>query len=348
MLAAGALALCGAGSAFAQKTPALASAGNGQAALAVGYEKGQLRAVLCTTQPCGLAGGLDLKLPASYAGREAQTRFSVVRLDQNRRAIVVTIPGTSPGRAWEAVVALTIATIIYWVVFGWGWVILAKVTPLLGWVWAVGLLAVAGSLWRFVVRYMLYLIKAAHIAVLTELITKGSIGNGTESMFAYGKRVVTERFGQVNAMFALDLLIAGIVGAFNRTLNWVSEQRARIFSQVLGWLVVLVTLALFAAIGWYIVERLKLRRRAARIGLDSLPSAERNRLARRLARVTGESLTAAVHEAVRQRLEREERRRGRASVEELMAIARQNAARPIRDPRSADEIIGYDEDGLPT
>jgi hypothetical protein len=34
---------------------------------------------------------------------------------------------------------------------------------------------------------------------------------------------VTERFGQVNAMFALDLLIAGIVGAFNRTLNWVAS-----------------------------------------------------------------------------------------------------------------------------
>jgi hypothetical protein len=42
-------------------------------------------------------------------------------------------------------------------------------------------------------------------------------------MFEYGKRVVTERFGQVNAMFALDLLIAGIVGAFNRTLNWVAS-----------------------------------------------------------------------------------------------------------------------------
>jgi hypothetical protein len=70
---------------------------------------------------------------------------------------------------------------------------------------------------------MLYLIKAAHIAVLTELITTGSIANGSQGMFEYGKRVVTERFGEVNAMFALDLLIAGIVGAFNRTLNWVSS-----------------------------------------------------------------------------------------------------------------------------
>src|SRR6185295_869770 len=86
--------------------------------------------------------------------------------------------------------------------------------------WVIGLLAVGGSLWRFVVRYMLYLIKLGHIAVLTELVTNGSIANGTMGMFEYGKRVVTERFGEVNAMFALDLLISGIVGAFNRTLDW--------------------------------------------------------------------------------------------------------------------------------
>jgi hypothetical protein len=119
--------------------------------------------------------------------------------------------------------ALTIAAIVYWVLLVGGFVFLSKATPLLGWIWIVGLLVVGGSIWRFVVRYMLYLIKAAHIAVLTELITTGSIANGSQGMFQYGKRVVTERFGEVNAMFALDLLIAGIVGAFNRTLNWVAS-----------------------------------------------------------------------------------------------------------------------------
>jgi hypothetical protein len=48
------------------------------------------------------------------------------------------------------------------------------------------------------------------------------MGNGSEGLFAYGKRIVTERFGQVNALFALDLLIKGVVGAFNRTLNFVA------------------------------------------------------------------------------------------------------------------------------
>jgi hypothetical protein len=118
--------------------------------------------------------------------------------------------------------ALTVAAIIYWVLLVGGYVFLAKATPLLGWAWIIALVFVAGGLWRFVGRYVLYLLKAAHIAVLTELITTGRIGNGSEGMFQYGKRSVTERFGEVNVMFGLDMLIDGIVGAFNRTLDWIA------------------------------------------------------------------------------------------------------------------------------
>jgi antitoxin VapB len=74
---------------------------------------------------------------------------------------------------------------------------------------------------------------------------------------------------------------------------------------------------------------------------------ETDHLVRRLASLTGESLTEAVQVAVRDRLEREERRRGRASIEQLLAIARRYAARPVKDDRTPDEILGYDERGLP-
>jgi antitoxin VapB len=74
---------------------------------------------------------------------------------------------------------------------------------------------------------------------------------------------------------------------------------------------------------------------------------ETDGLVRRLAALTGESLTAAVQAAVRDRLEREERRRGRASAEHLLTIARRYAARPVKDDRSPEEILGYDERGLP-
>jgi HEAT repeat protein len=92
--------------ALAAATPALAKAGDGQQALAVGFDdKGTLRAAPCTTQPCSLAGGVDLGVPGDYAGRAQQTTLSVVPLGRDRRAVVVTIPSALPDRAWQAVVA---------------------------------------------------------------------------------------------------------------------------------------------------------------------------------------------------------------------------------------------------
>jgi len=119
--------------------------------------------------------------------------------------------------------AMTVGAIVWWVLLVGGFAFLARATPLLGWVWAVLLCLVAGGIWRFAARYVLYLLKAAHIAVLTELITTGRIANGNESMFHYGRRIVTERFGEVNILFGLDMLIDGIVSAFNRTLDWVAN-----------------------------------------------------------------------------------------------------------------------------
>ena len=79
----------------------------------------------------------------------------------------------------------------------------------------------------------------------------------------------------------------------------------------------------------------------------NIKDAETDQLARRLASLTGESITVAVRTAVRERIEREQRTRGKASVEELLAIARRIAEAPNLDDRSDDEILGYDERGLP-
>jgi antitoxin VapB len=76
---------------------------------------------------------------------------------------------------------------------------------------------------------------------------------------------------------------------------------------------------------------------------------ETDSLVRELAALTGEPITDAVKIAVRERLERERRLRpGKASVAEVLAIAAKIAAKPVVDPRSPDEILGYDEHGLPT
>jgi antitoxin VapB len=80
----------------------------------------------------------------------------------------------------------------------------------------------------------------------------------------------------------------------------------------------------------------------------SIKNPEADRLARRVARLSGESLTSAVAVALRERLDRlESRTLGRSLADELDAIARRCAALPVLDARTADEIIGYDERGIP-
>lgn len=73
-----------------------------------------------------------------------------------------------------------------------------------------------------------------------------------------------------------------------------------------------------------------------------------DRLARALAAHTGESLTDAVLNALRERLAREESKRRAPSLrQELEAIRKRCSALPVLDARTPEEILGYDEHGLP-
>lgn len=82
----------------------------------------------------------------------------------------------------------------------------------------------------------------------------------------------------------------------------------------------------------------------------SLKDPETDSLARQVASLTGETLTEAVRISLAERLRRERLKRGRPAnlADELEAIARRCDGLPVLDPRSSDEIIGYDENGLPS
>jgi len=76
------------------------------------------------------------------------------------------------------------------------------------------------------------------------------------------------------------------------------------------------------------------------------------KLARRLARLTGETLTEAAERAIEERLARlrPDHRSGQGATQlekDLLRIAKQCSALPDLDVRSADEILGYDAEGLP-
>lgn len=72
-------------------------------------------------------------------------------------------------------------------------------------------------------------------------------------------------------------------------------------------------------------------------------------LATTLASLTGETKTQAVTTALQDRLAKICRRRSaRNLADELDEIAMHCASLPVLDDRGADDILGYDERGLPT
>jgi antitoxin VapB len=80
----------------------------------------------------------------------------------------------------------------------------------------------------------------------------------------------------------------------------------------------------------------------------SLKDPEADRLAREVSARTGESLTEAITVALRERLARlKGRGRRRPLRDELRDIGERCAALPTLDERTADEILGYDDAGLP-
>jgi len=69
---------------------------------------------------------------------------------------------------------------------------------------------------------------------------------------------------------------------------------------------------------------------------------------RELAAAAGESVTTAVRRAAEERLQRVRRQQsGRSLAAEILEIGKRCAALPDLDARTADEILGYDEYGLP-
>jgi antitoxin VapB len=76
------------------------------------------------------------------------------------------------------------------------------------------------------------------------------------------------------------------------------------------------------------------------------PKAEK--LAREVAAESGENLTEAIIHALEERLIRLKGRRSTLEIaDEIMKISKRCSMLPDMDPRGADEILGYDETGIP-
>ena len=106
---------------------------------------------------------------------------------------------------------------------GGAWWIGNHVSPTFGFAWLIPWLLGGGWIWATIIRYSLHLIACGHVAVLTQLITEGSIGNEGESQFSFGRRVVMSRFGEVTALFGLSVLVRGVIETIHQVLDRFGE-----------------------------------------------------------------------------------------------------------------------------
>ena len=80
----------------------------------------------------------------------------------------------------------------------------------------------------------------------------------------------------------------------------------------------------------------------------SIKDPETEKLARALAARTGETITIATRRALEDRLKRMgSQAKKSALLEDMEAMQRRLSVLPVLDDRSDDEIIGYDENGIP-
>jgi antitoxin VapB len=88
----------------------------------------------------------------------------------------------------------------------------------------------------------------------------------------------------------------------------------------------------------------------ARMGL-SIKNAEVERMVREIASTRGVSMTEALRQVLAEEVERQRAARQaeiEARVAAVMAIAREVAAMPEVGDMTDDEVLGYDEDGIPS
>ncbi len=129
-----------------------------------------------------------------------------------------------------------VAIIYFGLVFGLA-ALLANIHPAVGIIAALIGLGATIPLYSLANRYVLYLIKAAHIAVLAELIVNGRLPEG-HGQLSWGRAQVTERFGQVSAMFVVDELVNATIRIFTRTVsnvaNWLPGDTLRQLANVVN------------------------------------------------------------------------------------------------------------------
>jgi hypothetical protein len=150
-----------------------------------------------------------------------------------------------------------VATIIYLGITGGVSWLVGQAVGFLGVILFIGSLVAIGPIYQLAYRYVFYMIKAAHLAVVAEILQKGSLPSG-ESQLAWGRKAVTSRFGEASAMFIVDELVDSVIRAFTNTVYSVSrflpgetfENLARVVNRVVRFAMGYIDEAILARSFW--------------------------------------------------------------------------------------------------
>lgn len=83
---------------------------------------------------------------------------------------------------------------------------------------AFGGMALGGLVLRILREYSLYMVKAAHVAVMVRLFDHGALPVGTTQL-TFGWRQVRDRFAEASVLFALDQLIKAALDGIGQTMQ---------------------------------------------------------------------------------------------------------------------------------
>lgn len=136
-----------------------------------------------------------------------------------------------------AVIVFWIAAIIYLAVVGGIAFLVGQALEIVGVILFIVALIAVIPLYNLAYRYVFFMLKAAHIAVISEVLVNGDLPSGMNQL-NWGKQRVQERFGEVNIMFLVDELVTGVVKAFTNSVYhltaWLPGDTLRTLVQIVN------------------------------------------------------------------------------------------------------------------
>jgi hypothetical protein len=144
-----------------------------------------------------------------------------------------------------SLIAFVLFIIYMLIVFGLA-ALVANISEVIGVILFIVAMVALAPIYNLAYRYIFYILKAAHIAVIAELLQNDKLPDGVNQL-EWGKQQVQQRFGEVSVMFVVDELVNGVVRAFTNTLEWLT---AWIPGGALQQLIEMVKMVIRLAVGY--------------------------------------------------------------------------------------------------